>query len=243
MMAAGAFAKNVPYVRTPEYAVNRMLKLADVRPGDVVYDLGCGDGRIVIAAAKLGARGVGIDINPVRIEEAQNYARRAGVSDKTSFFVHDALTAKFGDATVVCLYMLPEFNIKLRPQLLSQLKPGTRIVAYTFGIGDWLPDKTENSGSPGYDIYLWIVPAKIAGEWDCVLQTPTGPQHVMLNLRQKYQQVTGVARIGSQSYALQNAKLIGNRLSFALELPGANGPMQYTVTMGATTQPTTKTGQ
>src|SRR4051794_7482883 len=136
---------DVPYVPTTEEAVQEMLKLAGVKNTDVVYDLGCGDGRIVIAAAKtFGARGVGIDINPERIKEAKENARKAGVEKLVRFEENDLFVANIKEATVVTLFLLPQVNLKLRPRLMSELKPGTRIVSNTFDMGDWKAEKEIN---------------------------------------------------------------------------------------------------
>jgi SAM-dependent methyltransferase len=158
---------DVPYVPTTEEAVDAMLKLADVKKTDVVYDLGCGDGRIVIAAAKnLGARGVGIDINPVRIAEAKENAKKAGVEKLVRFEVNDLFLADIHEASVVTLFLLPTINMKLRPKLLKDLKPGTRIVSNTFDMGDWKPEKDITLGDGAEISYLsrrlllWIVPGR-----------------------------------------------------------------------------------
>jgi SAM-dependent methyltransferase len=160
---------DVPYVPTTEAAVQAMLKLGEVKQSDVVYDLGCGDGRIVIAAAKnLGARGVGIDINPVRIGEAKENARKAGVEKLVRFEENDLFEADIHEATVVTLFLLPHINLKLRPKLLHDLKPGTRIVSNTFDMGDWKPEKefivpdTEVDSFLSHKLFLWIVPASAA---------------------------------------------------------------------------------
>jgi SAM-dependent methyltransferase len=148
---------NTPYVTSPPQIVNAMLKLARVGNGDVVYDLGCGDGRIVISAAKaFGARGVGIDNNPVRIDEARANARAAGVIDRVSFELNDLFEAHIGDATVVAVYLLPDVNIRLRDRLVRELKPGTRVVSHTFNMGDWKPDKELSVN--GDKVYLWTIP-------------------------------------------------------------------------------------
>ena len=160
---------DVPYVPTTEEAVKAMLKLADVKKTDIVYDLGCGDGRIVIAAAKeYGAHGVGIDINPERIQEAEENAKKAGVEKLLRFEENDLFDANIHEATVVTLFLLNSVNLKLRPKLLRDLKPGTRIVSNTFDMGDWKPDKefTLGDDSDGDDFglshkfYLWIVPER-----------------------------------------------------------------------------------
>jgi SAM-dependent methyltransferase len=157
---------DVPYVPTTEAAVQAMLKLADVKKADVVYDLGCGDGRIVISAAKeLGARGVGIDINPVRISEAKENARKAGVEKLVRFEENDLFEADIHEATVVTLFLLPHINLKLRPKLLHDLKPGTRIVSNTFDMGDWKPEKefivpdTDEESYLSHRLYFWVVPS------------------------------------------------------------------------------------
>jgi ubiquinone/menaquinone biosynthesis C-methylase UbiE len=145
-----------------------MLKLADVRKSDVVYDLGCGDGRIVIAAAKnFGAHGVGIDINPERIKEARENAKKAGVEHLVRFEENDLFEARISDASVVTLFLLSTINLKLRPKLMAELKPGTRIVSNTFDMGDWKPDREVHVGGDdnedGYlsrKLFLWTVPAK-----------------------------------------------------------------------------------
>jgi SAM-dependent methyltransferase len=158
---------DVPYVPTTEAAVQAMLKLGEVKKSDVVYDLGCGDGRIVIAAAKsYGARGVGIDINPVRISEAKENAKKAGVEKQVRFEENDLFEANIHEATVVTLFLLPNINLKLRPKLLQDLKPGTRVVSNTFDMGDWKPEKefivpdTEVDSYLSHRLYLWIVPER-----------------------------------------------------------------------------------
>jgi ribosomal protein L11 methylase PrmA len=152
---------DVPYVPTPAETVEAMLKLADVKRSDVVYDLGCGDGRIVVMAAqKFGARGVGYDINPQRIKEANENAAKAGVQEKVRFVEKNIFEADIHDATVVTLYLLPDVNLRLRPKLLKDLKPGTRIVSHSFDMDDWKPDRRSDIG--GRTLYLWIVPQHAA---------------------------------------------------------------------------------
>lgn len=147
---------DVPYVPTPNKIVTEMLNAAGVTKNDVVYDLGCGDGRIVIAAAKeFGARGVGVDINPERIKEAEENARKAGVADRVKFVEGDLFQADIKDASVVTLYLMTHVNRKLRPKLWRDLKPGTRVVSQTFAMGDWKPDKTIELDA--HTIYLWTI--------------------------------------------------------------------------------------
>jgi len=154
---------DVPYVPTPEVIVERMLRMAKVGKDDLVYDLGCGDGRIVITAAqKYGARGVGYDLNPQRINESNANAVKAGVADRVRFVQGDLFQADLSGATVVTLYLLPDVNLKLRPKLLAELKPGTRVVSHNYGMGDWEPKEVaeiEVEGSTHY-VYSWVVPEK-----------------------------------------------------------------------------------
>lgn len=154
--------RDVPYVPTPQNVVDEMLTLANVSKNDVVYDLGCGDGRLVITAVKkFGARrGFGVDIDPQRIKESNDNARAAGVTDRVQFAVQDLFQTDFKDATVVTLYLLPEVNLRLRPKLLSDLKPGTRVVSHSFDMGDWKPDKAITVQPGGQRLYLWTIPAK-----------------------------------------------------------------------------------
>lgn len=152
---------DIHFVPTPPEVVQAMLKMAGVKKGDVVYDLGCGDGRIVIAAAQaFGVRGVGIDIDPQRIKEAEDNARKAGVEKLVKFRTEDLFEADFKEASVVTLYLLERLNEKLKPKLLRELKPGSRIVSHAFGMGDWPPEKTQDVD--GRMVYLWTVPAKPA---------------------------------------------------------------------------------
>jgi len=148
-----------PYVPTPQDVVERMLELAGVGPGDVVYDLGCGDGRLVITAArKYGARGVGVDIEPERIAESQANARAAGVESLVTFRLQDAMTVDVSEATVVTLYLLSSSNLKLRPMLTRQLRPGSRIVSHAFSMGDWKPEKVEtftDANGSTRTLFLW----------------------------------------------------------------------------------------
>ncbi len=150
-----------PYVASPPDVVDRMLTLAKVDARDVVYDLGSGDGRIVIAAAqKFGARGVGVDIDPVRIAESEENARRAGVQDRVTFKLQDALETDVSEATVVTLYMLSAINVKLRPILTRQLRPGARIVSHNFAMGDWEPGKVDtfkDTAGTSRTLYLWEI--------------------------------------------------------------------------------------
>jgi SAM-dependent methyltransferase len=152
----------VPYVPTHEKVVAEMLKVAKVGKNDILYDLGSGDGRIVITAAKrFGTRGVGVDIDPARITEARENAVKAGVADKVKFLQQDLFETDIREATVVTLFLLPEVNLRLRPKLLSDLKPGTRVVSHNFGMGNWTPLKTLKVRVPQeHTIYYWVVPPR-----------------------------------------------------------------------------------
>lgn len=155
---------DVPYVPTPNEVVAEMLRLANVKKGDVLYDLGSGDGRIVITAAqKFGTRGVGIDINPERVQEANENAQKAGVTDLVEFRQQDLFQTDISDATVVTLYLLPDINVKLRPQLFEQLKPGTRIVSHDFDMGEWKPERVVQVQGPNrqHTVYYWVVPEQV----------------------------------------------------------------------------------
>jgi hypothetical protein len=153
---------DVPYVPTPESVVTAMLEIANVKPDDVVYDLGSGDGRIVITAAtRFGAFGVGIELNPKRIREAEGNARDVNASGRVEFLLGDIFEADIGPATVVTLYLLPDINRRLLPKLRSELRPGTRIVSHNYDLGDWPPERhrTVDVGGTRHDVYLWVVPA------------------------------------------------------------------------------------
>jgi len=155
----------VPFVPTRERVVDEMLKVAKVGKNDILYDLGSGDGRIPITAAKrFGTRGVGVDIDPQRVTEARENALKEGVSDRVKFFQQDLFETDIREATVVTLYLLPDVNLRLRPKLLSELKPGTRVVSHNYDMGDWKPLKTITVKLPDGDhtVYFWIVPARAA---------------------------------------------------------------------------------
>lgn len=203
---------DVVYVPTPNDVVAAMLKLAAVKPGEMVYDLGCGDGRIVITAAKeFGARGVGVDIDPRRIEESEENAREAGVTDRVQFKQADLFTMDFADADVVSLYLLPALNVRLRPRLLDELRPGTRIVSHAFNMADWEPDAKELVGTPTKTIFHWVIPAKVAGNWN--LELPDGGR-ATLALDQEFQKVKGTLRRGGQDLIITDGRLKGRTLTF-----------------------------
>jgi hypothetical protein len=220
----------VPYVPTPQSVVDTMLETAKVGPRDYLIDLGSGDGRIVVTAAKKhGARGFGVDINPERIRESEENARLAGVTDKVFFRQQNLFETDLRDATVVTMYLLPRVNVELRPKLL-ELAPGTRLVSHDFDMGDWKPDThlvvdaKDKYGDVGgkSDVYYWVVPARVAGAWQWQLPMGGKPRSYELRLEQKYQVITGTARVDGREVKLQGTRLNGAdiRLSFTAEMNG-----------------------
>ena len=214
---------DAPYVPTDEKIVQAMLDLAEVTSQDILYDLGCGDGRIVVAAAlERNTHGVGIDMDPMRITEAIEYAGHTGVEYLVNFLEGDLLEAEFSDATVVTLYLLDLVNVQLRPRLLDELRPGTRIVSHAFDMGDWKADERQGCGS--INLYKWIVPAKIAGTWQW--QTFSG-QTYRVELKQKYQNVTGKAWIDDQEVQLKSALLKGDLLELTIKKDAHSRPVSF----------------
>jgi hypothetical protein len=204
----GQAGKDVIWVPTPEELIQALYDLAKVSPSDYLIDLGSGDGPWVIAAAKRGARALGVEYNPDMVELARSKAKREGVSDKASFVNGDIFEADFSQATVITMYLLPDLNMKLRPKIL-EMKPGTRVLTNSFIMEDWEPDQSVNvQGRSGY---MWIVPAKVAGTW--TWQTAPGPAE--LTLRQNFQKIEGSLKISGKDLPLKNAKLEGARISFA----------------------------
>jgi len=233
--AVHAADTSVPYVPTPQNVVDRMLEIAKVGPQDYVIDLGSGDGRIVItAASKFGARGFGVDLNPTRISEANANAQKAKVTDKVQFFQSDLFETDLTPASVITMYLLPRVNLELRPKLLD-LKPGTRVVSHDFSMGDWKPEHHEELEAPGKyggsggrsDIYLWIIPAKVAGAWQSQLTVRGKPVVYTIALDQQYQVVSGTARVAGRTVKLQNAKLLGDQLSFEFTADVDSGPVKH----------------
>lgn len=239
---SAAMKKDVPYVPTPQETVAEMLRLAQVSRDDLVYDLGSGDGRIVITAAKRhGARGVGIDIDPTRIEEANENARTAGVTDKVKFVQGDLFNADLREATAVTLYLLRSVNLRLRPKLLAELRPGTPVVSHDFDMGEWAPDDHTRVGDD--DVYLWIVPAKVDGNWQW---KDAAGRSVAGTIEQEFQTFTGSARADGDRFRLRNGRINGAEVSFELVRAGdetapvlerysgklTNGALQGRITAG-----------
>jgi SAM-dependent methyltransferase len=210
------------YVPTPQNVVDKMLEVAKVTKDDYVFDLGSGDGRIPItAAARYGARGFGVDINPKLIAEARENAKAAGVADRVEFRQQDLFKTSVREATVVGLYLFVWANVKLRPRLIGELRPGSRIVAHDFPIGDdWKPDVEEDVENR--TVYLWYVPAQVAGRWEI----SGGPQGLSVLLQQRFQMIEGTATVNGRSVPLQNARLRGDAIEFTVALDGGK-PMLF----------------
>ena len=234
-IAAGAAEPTVPYVPTPQEVVERMLEIAKVGPQDYLIDLGSGDGRIVVTAAKKrGARGFGVDLNPVRIEESIENAAKAGVSDRVTFQQRNLFETDLSDATVITMYLLPRVNLDLRPKLL-ELKPGTRLVSHDFSMDDWKPDafaemdvKEKYGTAPGSSsIYFWIVPARVSGSWQWQLAVGGKPLAYELALQQKYQMISGTVRVGGRSVKLEDARLRGDQISFSFSVVVNGNPLKH----------------
>src|SRR5262249_5684885 len=207
----GQSGKDVIWVPTPDEVVDRMLTMAQVKPNDTVYDLGAGDGKIAIAAAKkFGARSYGVEYNPDMAKYAQNNAQKAGVSGKATIVNGDIFATDFSKATVVTMYLLPSLNIKLRPTIL-QMRPGTRVVSHSFTMDDWSPDETPTI--PGRQAYLWTAPANVAGKWSLELQG-TGDKADM-TIEQRFQKIEGSAQLGQVQAGLRDATLRGADIHFA----------------------------
>ena len=226
----GQEGKDVIWVPTPQALVEKMLDMAKLTAKDIHYDLGSGDGRTVITAAKRGAQAYGVEFNPDMVKLSERNAAREGVSDKAKFINGDIFQTDFSHATVVTLYLLPSLNVKLRPTILK-MKPGTRVVSHAFTMDDWQADQTESV--EGRTAYLWIVPARVAGKW----QVPGGE----LTLKQSYQMISGVLKQNGKDRIVKG-RLNGDQITFAgdgegprLEFSGrvSGGSMQGTVKDGA----------
>ena len=204
---------DVPFVPTPQVVVDEMLRVAKVGQSDFVMDLGSGDGRIAITAArKFGARALGVELDEHLLIQSEESARQAGVEDRVKFLRQDLFKTDLSRASVITMYLLPSVNRRLRPRLLD-LKPGTRIVAHDFDLEDWKPDQMTTIRK---NVFLWIVPAKVAGRWRARVPLPDGPRTIEVELNQRFQEVNGLARIDCHVTQMWEAKLNGDRLSFVL---------------------------
>jgi len=208
---------DVPYVPTNQAAVEAMLRLAGVGPGDFVIDLGSGDGRILITAVrKYGARGFGVDLDPQRVKESLANARSAGVSERAQFYQRNLFDTKIAEATVVTLYLLPRVNIELRPRLLAELKPGTRVVSHDFDMGDWKADLRASVRGTSSTVYYWLIPVQVSGTWKVQVGTARGNTEYELDVQQKYQEINVVAQRGGKQVAVLNPRLDGDAINFVL---------------------------
>ena len=199
----------VPYVPTAPELVERMLDLADVTAGDYLIDLGCGDGRIAIAAARRGARALGVDLDPARIDQAVAAASFASLGDRVRFRRQDLFRTAIYEASVITLYLLPSVNLRLRPRLLTELRPGARVVSHNFDMGDWRPEADERHEEGR--VLLWIVPAIAGGSW--AMNAADGTAYT-LELEQRFQDVTGTMTGGGSMVELQNGVLHGTAFTF-----------------------------
>jgi hypothetical protein len=220
---------DVVYVPTPQVVVDAMLKMAKVGAGDFVIDLGSGDGRIVITAAKqYGASGVGIDYDNHLIQESNDNAAKAGVSDRARFVKEDIFDTDLSAATVVTMYLLPDFNLRLRPKLLAALRPGARVVSHDWDMGDWAPDASVEVPAPEKKVglrkvstlYLWIVPAQLAGKWETRVPVEDGAMEIVLELEQAFQRLGGTARIDGAARPIERAEVKGRYVAFRIDDPG-----------------------
>ena len=239
-MPATAHADEVPYVTTPTAVVDAMLSIAGVGDKDYLFDLGSGDGRIVIAAAKqFHARAVGIEYDGTLVAQSLESAAREGVSDRVEFLQQDIFASDFRNATVLTMYLLPEVNLDLRPRILFELRPGTRVVSHDWDMGDWEPDDRRVIPAPGKTVwpltesrvYLWIVPARVAGYWRGTLAGPDGEEPVVIEFAQRYQKASATVWLRRWTLA-GNGRIRGDSVSVRLDRsswkPGA-APLQFTL--------------
>lgn len=205
---SGQAGKDVVWVPSHQALVDRMLDMAEVTPGDYLVDLGSGDGRTVISAAKRGLRALGIEYNPDLVTLSQRNAEKEGVADKARFIQGDIFESDFKDATVVTLFLLPELNVRLRPTILA-MKPGTRVVSNSFGMDEWRPDLTIDAGGDCRNFcraHKWVVPAQVAGTW----RLPDGELH----LQQSFQMLAGTLRLGGSEASITDARMNGTEIVF-----------------------------
>ncbi len=219
---------DTPYVQTPQVVVDAMLKTAKVTKDDYVIDLGSGDGRMVITAAKkIGARGFGVDLDKRLVRLANENARKAGVAGRAKFYARDLFITDLSPASVITIYLLPEVNLMARGKLLA-LEPGTRIVSHDYGIGDWQPDVEFEMDAPGKPVgrsqkskvLYWVVPDQVAGRWTWSVGIAGQSRPVELELKQNYQKLDATAKIDGRAVKVEAAKLTGRQIDLALSVPG-----------------------
>lgn len=203
---------DVMFITTPHRVVKEMLKLAEVHKNDVVYDLGSGDGRIVIAAARdFSARGVGVELDKELVAESVKHAKEAGVTDRVSFVQEDFFRVDLRDATVVTVYLLPELNVRLAPKFLKELKPGSKIVSHRWEMGKWKPDLTLKGY--GTTVYLWVVPAQVDGNWRVMLRNEKGSREYTLAIKQDFQKIRATLSDEKRRYTVEEANLQGSDIA------------------------------
>jgi SAM-dependent methyltransferase len=211
--------RDVPYLPSDAHVLEAMLDLANVGPGDVLYDLGCGDGRIVLAAAKRGAQASGFDIDPQRLRECHDNAARVGMASKVRFVRQSFFDVDLRPANVVTLYLLPGVNVKLRPKLLWELGPGARVVSNNFDMKDWPAD--QRLAVYHRVLHKWVIPAWVGGDWRCVIDCApqrgaTGRERFTLHLDRRYQFMNGVARVNGHEVSIGDGRSDGERIHFTL---------------------------
>lgn len=209
---------SAPFVATPPDVVIEMLKLAAITGNDLVYDLGSGDGRLAIAAATLfGARAVGVEIDPHLVQESREAAARAGVADRVSFIWGDIFKTDLRPATSVMLYLLPEVNLRLRPKLLAELRPGTSVVSHNFEMGEWMPDRSVRVFVSGGSqrVALWIIPARVQGVWTLTVSFADGEATATAVLEQNFQRFTGIVRTATSASPIVETMLSGDIIAFS----------------------------
>lgn len=207
---------DVVFATTPHKVVKEMLKLAEANQDDVVYDLGSGDGRIVIAAARdFGARGVGVELDKELVAESFKNAKEAGVAERVTFLEEDFFAVDLRKATVVALYLLPELNVRLMPKFLSEMKPGARIVSHRWDMGKWKPDMTLKA----YDttVHLWFVPAQVGGSWRLTLRNEKGSREFNLAIKQNFQRIRATLSDGKRKYTIEDAVIQGTDIVISVE--------------------------
>jgi precorrin-6B methylase 2 len=220
---------DAPFLPTPNYVILELLAKARVGKDDILYDLGSGDGRIVIEAAKkTGCRAVGIEIDADLVDDSRQNAARAGIQNRVRFIVADIFKEDFSEATVVTLYMGQNVNLRLRPKLLRELKPGTRIASYSFDMGEWKPDDTSSFGRE--DAYFWIIPANASGKWHWIEGRGKSKTHWELEVKQAFQEIAGEVSYKGKRFPLQGGKMTGTEIRFTLDGDpfGKGAPVEFT---------------
>ncbi len=243
LFMAAAVAQQInagPYVPSPQSVVADMLKIAGIGPADFVIDLGSGDGRIVLTAAKVyGARGFGVEIQDNLVVLSNEAAKNEGLADRVKFLKQDLFKTDISQATVLTMYLLPNTVNMLSDKLQAELKPGTRILSHDYGLSGWIPeetkvfdlqDKIKISGVTTTIIYLYVVPAKVGGAWAVKVPAPVSKQPISFELTQQMQKIGGMAKVGGREVPVENAKLVGEKISFSLPVERGK-PLQFSGTV------------